>query len=205
MQPILTEGITLYGAGGHCKVVLDILDSNGLKTERIVDDSPSESIFMGLPLSKPDLEYDKAIITIGNCAVRKKIVEKITVNKYLTVIHPSSIICRNVSVGEGTVIMHGAIVQSSAKIGRHCILNTKSSVDHDVIINDFVHIASGATICGESEVGECTWIGAGSVIKQGVHIGKNCMIGAGSVVVKDIPDNVVAFGNPCKVIRKNDA
>lgn len=203
MQPMSIEGITLYGAGGHCKVVLDILESNGLKAERIVDDSPAENIFMGLPLSKPDIKYDKAIITIGNCLVRKKIVEKITVNKYLTAIHPSSIICRNVPVGEGSVIVHGAVVQSSAKIGRHCILNTKASVGHDVIINDFVHVASGATICGGSEIGECTWIGAGTVVKQGIRIGKNCMIGAGSVVVKDIPDNVIAFGNPCKVIRDN--
>lgn len=203
MQPILTEGITLYGAGGHCKVVLDILESNGLKVNRIVDDVPAENVFMGLPLSKPGLEFDKAIITIGNCSVRQKIVEEITVNKYLTAIHPSSIICRNVTIGEGTVVVHGAIVQSSAKIGRHCILNTKSSVGHDVIIRDFVHVASGATICGGSEIGECTWIGAGSVIKQGIHIGKNCMIGTGSVVVKNIPDNVVAFGNPCKVIREN--
>ena len=203
MQPILTEGITLYGAGGHCKVVLDILETIGLKVDRIVDDSPAEKAFMGLPLLKPDLEYDKVIITIGNCSIRRKIVEKIAVNKYLTAIHPSSIICRNVLIGEGTVIAHGAIVQSSAKIGKHCILNTKSSVGHDVIINDFVHVASGATICGGCKIGECTWIGAGSVIKQGILVGKNCMIGAGSVVVKDIPDNVVAFGNPCKVIKNN--
>lgn len=200
---MLTNEITLYGAGGHCKVVLDILESIGLKVDRIVDDSPTGKLFMGFPLSKPDFIYDKAIITIGNCAVRKQIVDRIEVNNYLTAIHPSSIICSNVPVGEGSVIVHGAIVQSSAKIGRHCILNTKSSVDHDAVINDFVHIASGATICGASEIGECTWIGAGSVIKQGIHIGKNCMIGAGSVVVKNIPNNVVAFGNPCKVIREN--
>ena len=198
-----TDGITLYGAGGHCKVVLDILESNGLKANRIVDDSPTEDEFMGLPLSKAGLEYDKAIITIGNCSVRKKIVEKITVKTYLSAIHPSSIICRNVRIGVGTVIAHGAVVQSSAKIGKHCIINTNSSVDHDVVIRDFVHIASGDTICGGCEIEECTWIGAGAVIKQGIHIGKNCMIGAGSVVVKDIPDNVIAFGNPCKVIRDN--
>lgn len=199
----MTEEITLYGAGGHCKVVIDILESNNLKPDNIVDDSPEEDSFMGLPLTKPRLVYDKAIITIGNCSVRKRIAEHITVNTYLTAIHPSSIICGNVPVGEGTVIAHGAIVQSDARIGRHCILNTKSSVGHDVIINDYVHVASGATVCGGCEIGECTWIGAGSVVKQGIHIGKNCMIGAGSVVVKDIPDNVVAFGNPCRIIKEN--
>lgn len=199
----MKEGITLYGAGGHCKVVLDILETNGLKVNFVVDDSPEGDKFMDIPLSTPGVSFDNAIITIGNCTIRKRIAEKIAVNTYLTAVHPSAIISRDVPVGEGSVIVHGAIVQASAKIGRHCILNTKSSVGHDVVINDFVHVASGATICGGSEVGECTWIGAGSVIKQGIHIGKNCMIGAGSVVVKDIPDNVVAFGNPCKVIKDN--
>ncbi len=200
----MIDGITLYGAGGHCKVVLDILDSNDLKVERVVDDSPTEISFMDIPLSKPQSAYDKVIITIGNCSIRKRIADRITANSYLTAIHPSAIVCKNVPIGEGTVIAHGAIVQSSAKIGRHCILNTKSSVGHDVIINDFVHVASGATICGGSVIGEGTWIGAGSVIKQGIKIGKNCMIGAGSVVVKDIPDNVTAFGNPCRIIKQNN-
>lgn len=201
----MEEGITLYGAGGHCKVVIDILESLGLQVDRIVDDSPLGDYFMNLPLSKPQLNFDKVIITKGNCSIRKKIADKINVNSYLTAIHPSAVVCKNVPIGEGTVIVHGAIVQSSARIGRHCILNTKSSVGHDVIVNDFVHVASGATICGGSVIGECTWIGAGSVVKQGIHIGKNCMIGAGAVVVKDIPDGVVAFGNPCKVVKNINA
>lgn len=203
MQSILAKGITLYGAGGHCKVVLDILESNGLTADRIVDDSPKDNRFIDIPLTKPQSNYDKVIITIGNCLIRKRITERISVNSYLTAIHPSAIICKNVPIGDGTVIAHGAIVQSSAKIGRHCIINTKSSVDHDVIVHDFVHIASGATICGGCEIGECTWIGAGTVLKQGIHIGKNCMIGAGSVVVKNIPDNVIAYGNPCRIIKDN--
>lgn len=200
---MLAEGITLYGAGGHCKVVLDILEASGINADKVVDDSPSGKSFMGLPMSLPSQEYDKAIITIGNCSIRKKIVEKITVKTYLTAIHPSSVICKNVTIGEGTVVAHGAIIQSSAKIGRHCILNTRSSVDHDVIISDYVHVAPGTTICGGCKIGEGSWIGAGSVVKQGINIGKNCMIGAGSVVVKDIPDNVVAFGNPCRIIKDN--
>lgn len=196
--------ITLYGAGGHCKVVLDILEANGIEAKRVVDDAPNSTTFMSLPLSRPDnILFNNVIITIGNCRIRKKIAEKIKVLRYITAIHPSAIVCKNVPLGIGTVIMHGAIVQSSASIGNHCILNTKSSVDHDTVIKDFVHVASGATICGECEVGECTWIGAGTVVKQCVKIGKNCMIGAGSVVVTDIPDGVVAYGNPCRVIKPN--
>lgn len=194
---------TLYGAGGHCKVVIDILESEGRKINYIVDDNPSDSIFMSYPCVVPQKYYNNVIVTIGNCKVRKSIVKKITCGHYETAIHPSAIISRHSVIGEGSVVMQGVIIQSCARVGNHCILNTKSSVGHDVTIQDFVHVASGATICGGAEVGECSWIGAGSVVKQGIKIGKNCMIGAGSVVVKDIPDNVVAFGNPCRIIRPN--
>ena len=99
--------------------------------------------------------------------------------------------------------MHGSIIQSDTIIGRHCIINTKASIDHECVINDFVHISPGSVLCGNVIVGEGTWIGAGSIIIPGVKIGKNSIIGAGSVVVKDLPDGVVAYGNPCKVIREN--
>ena len=195
--------VTLYGAGGHCKVVIDILETLGIGIECVVDDNPLTSNFQNYLLLKAGTKFDRAIITIGNCQIRRKIANSITASDFVTVIHPSAIVSPHSEIGKGTVIMHGAIVQSCAKIGDHCILNTKSSVGHDVTLHDFVHVASGSTICGGTEIGEGTWLGAGSVVKQGIHIGKNCMIGAGAVVVNDIPDNVVAYGNPCRVIRSN--
>lgn len=199
----MVDKITLYGAGGHCKVVVDILQTIGYSIEKIVDDHPSSLSLLNIPVVFPEEEFGSTIITIGNCQVRKNIVDRIKVKKYVTAIHPSAIIASNVFIGEGCTIVHGAIVQSCSSIGQHCIINTKASVGHDAIIHDFVHIASGATVCGGVEIGDCTWLGAGSVVKQGVRIGNNCMIGAGSVVVKDIPDNVIAFGNPCRVIKQN--
>ena len=89
-------------------------------------------------------------------------------------------------------------------IGKHCIINTGSTFDHECVIEDYCHIAPGVNISGCTTVGEGTWVGVGSCVIQCLHIGKNCMIGAGSVVVKDIPDSVVAFGNPCRVIKKNE-
>ena len=198
-----SSGITLYGAGGHCKVVMDILESMGQHVDLIVDDSPEDQLFMGTKCTKPTDTYHKVIVTIGNCKIRKAIAERISATEFPTAIHPSAIISPHSTVGKGTVVMQGVIAQSCAEIGNHCILNTKSSVGHDVKIHDYVHVASGATICRGSEIGECTWIGAGTVVKQGIRSGKNCMIGAGSVVVKDIPDNVVAYGNPCRTIREN--
>jgi len=98
--------------------------------------------------------------------------------------------------------MQGGIIQSCSEIGSHCIINTGASVDHDCKVEDFVHISPHATLCGNVTVGEGTWIGAGTIIIPGVKIGKWCIIGAGSVVTKDIPNHVLAIGNPCKVIKQ---
>lgn len=194
--------VSVYGASGHAKVVVDILQATGYEVDKIFDDNQLNDSFRGITVKH---EYDGAspmIVTIGNCEIRKTIVERLQC-EFISAIHPSVIISPSVKIGTGTCVMQGAIIQADAVIGKHCIINTQSSVGHDCRINDFVHIASGATVCGGTEIGECTWLGAGSVVKQGIKIGKNCMIGAGSVVVKDIPDNAVAYGNPCKVRRAN--
>lgn len=196
--------MVLYGASGHCRVVIDIVEALDLPIDFIVDDNPNLNTLLGYEVRRNTKEYQDAIITIGKNWTRKQIVEQIKVNRYLTAVHPTAIISPRSSIGQGTVVMQGAIIQSCAKIGNHCIINTGASVGHDVQLGDFVHIASHATITGEVEIGEGTWIGAGSVIRQGVHIGAWTMIGAGSVVVDDIPSGVVAFGNKCVVRHRNE-
>lgn len=202
----MSNNITLYGAGGHCKVVVDILQTLGYSIKRIVDDNPLSQSLLNIPMTYP--EGDFRFYYHNDWKIesneKKRSVDRITVKKYVTAIHPSAIIAPNVFIGEGCMIIHGAIIQSCSSIGRHCIINTKAVVEHDSVIHDFVHIAPGAIVCGGVEIGECTWLGAGSVVKQGIKIGSNCMIGAGSVVVNDTPDNVVAYGNPCRVIKQNN-
>ena len=185
--------MVLYGASGHCKVIIDILEANGIGIDYIVDDNPEVIELLGYPVRRNSGEYDEAIISIGACDLRKKVVDNISVGKYLKAIHPSAIISPRSTIGDGSVVMQGAIIQSSATIGNHCIINTGASVGHDVKLDDFVHVAPHATLAGGVAVGEGSWIGAGTVVKQGIHIGRWCMIGVGSVVVDDIPDGVVAF------------
>lgn len=194
----------LYGASGHCRVVVDIVEALGIPIDYIVDDNPEITDLLGYEVRRNSGCFDDAIITIGQNWTRKRIFEQIKVNRYVKAVHPTAIISPRATIGEGSVVMQGAIIQSCATVGRHCIVNTGASIGHDVTVGDFVHVASHATITGGATIGEGTWIGAGSVIRQGVHIGAWTMIGAGSVVVDDIPDGVVAFGNKCIVRHKNE-
>lgn len=194
----------LYGAGGHAKVIRDILEACSIPFSGVVTDNPKEEMFMEKEIIHSLENVDEAIICVGNNRTRKHLAEELSQVgiSFGTAVHPSVIMSKYASVDEGTVIMQGAVVQSCTKIGKHCIINTAASIDHDNLLGDFVHISPHATLCGEVEVGEGTWIGAGSVVKQCVKIGKWSVIGAGSVVVNDIPDGVLAYGNPCKVIKK---
>ena len=194
----------LIGAGGHAKVVRDILDACSIPFSGVVTDNLKEVAFMEKKILHSMDGVDEAIICVGNNRTRKKLAEELSQQgvTFGMGIHPSVIMSKYASVDEGTVVMQGAVIQSCAKIGKHCIVNTSASIDHDNVLGDFVHISPHATLCGEVEVGEGTWIGAGTVVKQCVKIGKWSVIGAGSVVVHDIPDGVLAYGNPCKIIRK---
>ncbi len=192
----------LFGASGHAKVIMDILDASNIKIDALVDDNADINELHGYKVLHGITNASPIIVSIGSNAIRKSIVEKLS-GEFGTAIHPQSIVSPTVKIGEGTVVMHGSIVQSDASIGKHCIINTGASIDHECIIEDFVHISPGSILCGNVNVGEGAWIGAGSAIIPGVKIGKWSIIGAGSVVVKDIPDGVVAYGNPCRIIREN--
>ena len=191
----------LYGASGHAKVIIDILEANGQKIDFIVDDNPALTELLGYEVRRNTGEYDEAIISIGSCEIRKKVVEGLKVGKYATSVHPSAVVSPRATIEEGSVVMQGAIIQSCARIGKHCIVNTGASVDHDCEIGDYVHVAPHATVLGGVKVGEGSWIGAGAVVKQYITVGKNCMIGAGAVVLHDVPDGATVVGVPGKEIK----
>ena len=198
----MKEIVYLYGASGHAKVVMDIAKLAYYDVPYLIDDNPEVNELAGMKVVHSAEGLSPIIVTIGDCQIRRKIVEKLGEREYLTVIHPSAIKADSVKLGSGTVVMAGAILNPYAQVGNHCIVNTGASIDHDCIIHDFVHIAPHSALCGEVEIGEGTWVGAGTTIKQGIHIGKNCLIGVGAVVVKDIPDDSLCYGNPAKVVRK---
>ena len=192
----------LCGASGHAKVIIEILEANNVNIKGLFDNDNSIKSLLDYPVSHSDDLEGPLIISIGSNKTRKKIAQSTSI-EFGQAFHPSAIISKRTEIGEGSVIMHGAIIQSCVVIGKHCIINTGASIDHECVIDDFAHISPHATLCGNVSIGEGTWIGAGATIIPGVTIGKWSIIGAGAVVIKDIPDNVIAYGSPCKVIRDN--
>ena len=200
-----THKYILYGAGEQGAVTAEIVEITGNEFLFFLDQDSSIKNKIGYDVFQQDdlnlkIENCFYLISIGNNYLRKKIASENSIN-YGILTHPSSVISKRSKIEEGTVVMPGVCVNSSTVIGKHCILNTRCSVDHDCILEDFVHISPGATLGGRVSVGEGTQIGIGASILPGINIGKWCMIGAGAVVTRDIPDGVTAFGVPAKIIE----
>lgn len=192
------KNVFLYGASGHGKVIKDIIEANGDKVVAFVDDNPDIVELAGTPVLHKVGDSEIVIVSIGVNRTRKMIAQRLNC-EFGTAIHPSAVVSPSAKIGEGTVVMAGAVINAGVVIGKHCIINTGATVDHDVVLGDYVHVAPGVNISGATHIGEGTWVGVGSCVIQCLNIGSWCMIGAGSVVVNDIPDSVVAFGNPCRV------
>ena len=193
----------IFGASGHGKVVHSIKEN---ETILFFDDNPNLKEFQGLKVigySSEKHKHEQVVIAIGDNQIRKKVVEKVKHN-FDTAIADSAQLAKTATIGQGSQIIHGAIIQASSKIGEHCVINTGASVDHDCTISDFCHIAPQVTLCGDVTVGEGTIIGAGSTVIPGITIGEWCKIGAGSVVTKNIPNGSIAVGNPARIIKTND-
>lgn len=199
--------IYLYGAGGHAKVIIEILEQQKKNISGLIDNDPllksvlQYPVFQKIPGGGSDNET-RMVICIGNNTTRKKIAGGVTIG-FETAIHPSANISIRSSIGEGSVIMASVSVNCDTVIGKHAILNTNCSVDHDCVIGDFVHISPNAALAGNVEVGEGVHIGIGSCVIQGIKIGKWATIGAGAVIVKDVPDYAVVVGNPGRIIKYN--
>lgn len=194
--------ISIIGASGHAKVVMDLAEDLGYTVTEIFDQDLKKDVFFQFKVNHSFTEVPKqSIIAIGNNLVRKKIAGEIKFAQ-TALIHPKSFVSKYAKLDIGTVLMAGVTVNADAIIGKHCIINTNCSIDHDCLIHDFVHISPNASLAGNVEVGECTHIGIGATIIQGVKIGKNCIIGAGAVIIRDVPDGQTIIGNPGKVLIK---
>ena len=135
---------------------------------------------------------------------RDKVIKIIPNFKFVNCIHPKSILGKDATLGDGNVVMAGAIINSSTRINNHCIINTNSSLDHDCLMSDFSSIAPNAAVGGNVKIGNYSAIGIGANIFDGVNIGYNCIIGGGSLVCHDTNANSIYYGSPSKFIREFD-
>lgn len=204
--------VLVIGAGGHSKVILDILRLNGDRAVGLLDDNRAlwGHTQGGVPIlgaldSYSDYTYDYLVLAMGSNALRHKlkttIFQAVADEAWLTAIHPRAVIASDVTVGLGTVIMAGVIVNSGTTIGAHCILNTASTVDHDSVMSDYVHIAPGSHLAGGVTINEGAFVGVGASVIPNILIDTWSVVGAGAVVVRDVPSRQVVVGNPAKPIK----
>lgn len=203
--------LLIIGASGHGRVVADIaLRQNKWSKIVFLDDNEHANNFMGINVvgSTKDAylfinEYD-IIVAIGDNNIRKNIVNKIEAagGSIPVLVHPCATIGSNVELGAGTVIMAGAVINCCTKIGKGCIINTAATIDHDNVIEEFVHISPGVHTAGGVTIGHNSWIGIGAIISNNITIISNCIVGAGAVVLSDIKDDGTYVGVPATRIKK---
>ena len=214
------EKIVIIGAGQHARVVLyNIEEQNKYEVIGYLDsdDNRIGNIFEGKKIlgnyQKENLkEFSKKIgtnkffIGFGNMKYRKKVFDYFINNGWeaVNIIHPNAVVSKNARLGKGILIECGCLVTPNPVIGDNVVVNTGSQVNHDNIIENNVYIASGVILSGGIKIGENTLLDDGVIVTLGCSVGKNSLIGAGAVVTKNIPDEVVAYGSPCKVIRENN-
>lgn len=193
--------IFLLGAGGHAKVVLDAIESQGISIAGIINPSSNISEYFSsirvwggdemIDSLNPDLD----LIANGIGATPKNLLnKKLSLAwkahgyRFLTIVHPATTIGRKVTLGHGCQIMAGCTLQSDTVVGDGVVVNTASNIDHDCRIGAYTFISPSCVICGGVEIGDDCFIGAGAILLPGVKLGNGVVVAAGGVVDRDVPD-----------------
>jgi len=188
--------VLLIGAGGHCKSCIDVIEQIGeWQIAGIVDrkDSGVEEV-LGYPVIGCDddlvelrKQYDYAFVTVGqihSAQLKIKLFNRLNEFgfKQPGLVSPLAYVSKHAQIGEGTIVMHHALINAAAKIGDNCIINSKALIEHDAMIEKHCHISTGATINGGVTVGEQSFIGSNTTTKQTITIPSKSFIKAGTVV-----------------------
>jgi sugar O-acyltransferase (sialic acid O-acetyltransferase NeuD family) len=212
MKSKLKKPVVVVGYSGHSYVIIDILLNAGRMVTAYCDSEKKERNPYHLNYLGKENEVIESLqsfdyfIGIGHNGIRSKVQKNLVqfLGMPINAIHPSAVISASVELGKGVMIAANATINPVVTIGQGVICNTSCSIDHECAIEDFVHIAPGAVLCGNVKVGAGTFVGANTVVKQGITIGKNVTIGAGSVIIRDVPDNLTVVGNPQRILSKED-
>ena len=199
MKPLL-----LVGGGGHCLSCIDVIEAAKIyQIEGVVDSKGSYEPGLGYPVIGSDEDLPQllkgsksALVTVGQIKSPETRHRLFNLLKQLgaelaVVISPKANVSKHSVIGEGSVIMHGAIVNAGARIGNNCIVNSQALIEHGVEVHDHCHISTGALVNGNVTIGKGSFVGSGAIIKEGVRVGENVIIGAGQVVLRDVPNGTM--------------
>lgn len=195
--------LILIGAGGHARACIDVIEHLdafkiagliGTKKELQNECLGYRVIATDNDLPKLAKEYQYAIIAVGQIETafaRLCLYEQALVLGFElpAIISPTAYVSQHAVVGDGTIVMHGAIVNAGARVGNNCIINTRVLIEHDATVADHCHISTGAIVNGAANIGLGSFVGSGSIIKQGISLGKNCVLGMGIAVRHHHPEN----------------
>lgn len=214
------KNIIMIGSSGHAKVVLDIVEKQGLyKVVGLIDAYRSigeETLgyrVMGaesdIPKFREEYALDGFIVAIGDNAVRARVARSVSELcpglPAVSAIHPSARIGLQAGVGVGTVVMAGAVINPCCRVQDFCIVNTNAALDHDSVMEDYSSLAPGVTTGGNCRIGSYSAICIGATLAHGVHIGEHCVVGAGAVVLQRLEAYSLAYGTPARKIRERKA
>jgi sugar O-acyltransferase (sialic acid O-acetyltransferase NeuD family) len=193
------EEIFIFGAGGHFHSVADVIEAQGLyQIAGIIDNESAEE-----KMDYSRLNY--AFVAIGDNWKRSQVVQKILSKashaKFPAIIHPRAVISPKATIGFGTVVMAGAVINTLSTVGEHCIVNTSSSLDHGCRLSNYSSVAPGVTLGGDVSVGTFSAISLGAKVIQQLEIGQHVVVGAGAIVTKSVEDYCVTYGNPSRFVR----
>jgi sugar O-acyltransferase (sialic acid O-acetyltransferase NeuD family) len=211
MKPV----VILLGAGGHARVLIDMILEHDLATPFGILD-PDHRLWgqdlFGVPVLGGDnllasmhekgvTHFVVSVGSVGLTRIRQSLHQLGISHQLLplTLKHPSAIVSARATIGVGCQLLAGVVVNTNAMIGRNVILNTGVIVEHDCKIEDHVHLAPGVTLSGNCHVGIGAHLGTGAIVRQGISIGANAIVGAGAVVIRDVPAEVTVVGVPARI------
>ncbi|MBL8441109.1 MAG: NeuD/PglB/VioB family sugar acetyltransferase [Betaproteobacteria bacterium] len=193
--------ILLVGAGGHARACIDVIEQEGRFAIAGLVGMPDEvgGDVLGYPVLGSDADLPalherchNALVTLGQIHSPEPRIQLFFVLERLgftlpTVVSPFGHVSHHANLGAGSIVMHGAIVNAGARIGRNCILNSRTLVEHDAVIQDHCHLSTGSVVNGSARIGSGSFLGSGSVLREGIALGERCLVGMGLAVRKSHP------------------